>query len=123
MPRVAVAALVLASACAVVAGCRAAEGSVIAGASIKRGRQSLAGFGCGSCHTIDGVTGAHGRVGPPLTGVASRSIIAGELANTPENMVRWIRDPQAVEPNTAMPNLGVSEQTARDMVAYLYTLR
>jgi cytochrome c1 len=55
--------------------------------------------------------------------VATRAIIAGELANTPENMVRWIRDPLAVEPNTAMPNLQVSEETARDMVAYLYTLR
>ena len=113
--------IVIASASA--AACRAAEGSVIAGASPSRGRQSLAGFGCGSCHEIHGVIGAHGLVGPPLDGVARRSIIAGELANTPENMVRWIRDPQAVEANTAMPNLQVSEQTARDMVAYLYTLR
>jgi len=105
------------------AGCRAAEGSVIPGASVARGKQSVAGFGCGSCHEISGIRGAHGKVGPPLTDIATRSIIAGELANTPENMVRWIRDPQAVEPNTAMPNLGVAEQTARDMVAYLYTLR
>ena len=103
--------------------CRAAQGSVIPGASVERGRASLAGFGCGSCHEIEGVRAAHGRVGPPLTGVASRSIIAGELANTPENMVRWIRDPVAVEPTTAMPNLQVTEETARDMVAYLYTLR
>ena len=103
--------------------CRAAEGSVIPGGSIERGRTSLAGFGCGSCHAIAGVTGANGKVGPPLTGVASRSIIAGELANTPENMLRWIRDPVAIEPNTAMPNLSVSDATARDMVAYLYTLR
>ena len=117
------AAAALVSACAALAACRAAEGSVLPGASVERGRQSLAGFGCGSCHTIDGVTAAHGRVGPPLSGIASRSIIAGELANTPENMVQWIRDPQAVEPNTAMPNLQVSEQSARDMVAYLYTLK
>ncbi|HTK50726.1 MAG TPA: c-type cytochrome [Gemmatimonadaceae bacterium] len=105
------------------AGCRAAEGSVIPGASVARGKQSFAGFGCGSCHEIRGVRAAYGKIGPPLTGVATRAIIAGQLANTPENMVRWIRDPQAVEPNTAMPNLGVTEQTARDMVAYLYTLR
>ena len=105
------------------AGCRPAEGSVIPGASVARGKQSLAGFGCGSCHEISGVRVVYGKIGPPLTGVATRAIIAGELANTPENMVRWIRDPQAVEPNTAMPNLGVTEQTARDMVAYLYTLR
>jgi len=107
----------------VAGGCRAAEGSVIAGASVERGRRSLAGFGCGSCHEIRGVRGAYGRVGPPLTGVARRAIIAGELPNTPENMVRWIRDPVAIEPNTAMPNLHVTEETARDMVAYLYTLR
>jgi cytochrome c2 len=109
--------------CTALAACRAAEGSVIPGASVERGRESLAGFGCGSCHEIRGVTGARGRIGPPLTGVATRGIIAGELANTPENMVRWIRDPIAIEPNTAMPNLQVSEATARDMVAYLYTLR
>lgn len=118
-----VAAAFVAAAIASAGGCRAAEGSVIPGASVERGRQSLAGFGCGSCHEIRGVTGAHGKVGPPLNGVATRSIIAGELPNTPENMVRWIRDPVAIEPNTAMPNLQVSEEAARDMVAYLYTLR
>ena len=116
-------AMLLATAIASATACRAAEGSVIPGASVERGRQSLAGFGCGSCHEIHGITGAHGKVGPPLDGVASRSIIAGELPNSPENMVRWIRDPVAIEPNTAMPNLQVSEETARDMVAYLYTLR
>lgn len=114
-----VAAVMLAS----VGACRAAEDSVIPGASVERGRRSLAEFGCGSCHEIRGVRGAHGSVGPPLDGVASRSIIAGELPNSPENMVQWIRDPVATEPNTAMPNLRVSEAAAHDMVAYLYTLR
>ena len=52
-----------------------------------------------------------------------RAILAGELPNTPANMIRWVRDPQAVEPATAMPNLGVTEQQARDIAAYLYTLR
>jgi cytochrome c1 len=55
--------------------------------------------------------------------MARRSFIGGELANTPANMVRWIEDPQTVEPNTAMPNLGLGEQSARDIAAYLYTLR
>jgi cytochrome c1 len=49
-------------------------------------------------------------------------MLAGELANTPENMIRWIQDPQSVEPRTAMPNLHVSEEDARNMVAYLYSL-
>jgi cytochrome c len=89
---------------------------------VARGKQAVAAMGCGACHTISGVRDAHGEVGPPLTGVARRSIIAGEVANTPENMIRWIQDPQAIEPNTAMPNLGVNEQSARDIAAYLYTL-
>jgi cytochrome c1 len=80
-------------------------------------------YGCGSCHTIPGVTGARGLVGPPLLWWSRRTFIAGELPNTPENLVRWIRDPQSVEPQTAMPALGLSDAEARDVAAYLYTLR
>ena len=96
---------------------------MVPGGDARRGERALATMGCGSCHTIAGVTGARGMVGPPLTGVANRAILAGEIANTPENMIRWIMDPQAIEPNTAMPNLRVGEQMARDMVAYLYSGR
>jgi cytochrome c1 len=78
-------------------------------------------MGCGGCHTIDGIHNARGRIGPPLTAFADRAMIAGEVANTPENLVRWICDPQAIEPGTAMPNLHVSEEMARDMAAFLYT--
>jgi hypothetical protein len=46
--------------------------------------------------------------------------IAGVLSNTPENLVRWIEDPPAVDPLTAMPNLGVAVPSARDMASYLY---
>lgn len=104
------------------AGCARAEGSGIPGGDVARGRDAIAASGCGSCHTIAGVSGAHGLVGPPLTGVASRSMLAGQLPNTPENMVRWISDPPSVEPGTAMPNLHLGERTVRDIVAYLYTL-
>jgi cytochrome c oxidase assembly factor CtaG/cytochrome c2 len=97
--------------------------SAVAGGSVERGKTAVEAMGCGACHTIPGVPNAHGEVGPPLTDIARRSIIAGELANTPENMMRWIENPQAVEPTTAMPNLGVNAQSARDITAYLYTLR
>jgi len=116
----------VAIACAIgvaASSCGHPDASVVPGGSIDRGRQSIAAFGCGSCHTISGVPNASGEVGPPLDGVARRSIIAGQLANTPDNMMRWIEDPQAVEPNTAMPNLHVTPQAARDIVAYLYSLR
>lgn len=88
-----------------------------------QGRQAIARYGCGSCHEIAGVAGADGKVGPPLTGIADRQYIAGMLPNTPENLVHWIRDPQAVVPGNVMPDMGVTEPDARDIAAYLYTLR
>jgi cytochrome c1 len=92
------------------------------GGAPNRGIQTIVMKGCGSCHTIPGIRAADGVVGPPLLFFARRTYIAGELPNTPENLVRWIRSPQSVEPDTAMPNLGLSEQQARDVAAYLYTL-
>jgi cytochrome c1 len=71
---------------------------------------------------IPGVAAAEGRVGPPLTDLVDRTFIAGRLRNEPSALVRWIRDPRAVDPNTAMPDLGVTDGDARDIAAYLYTL-
>ena len=99
------------------------EVSAVPGGHPDRGEQEFVNYGCGSCHAIDGWGKPKGHVGPPLSGVAERSMIAGEIPNTPENMIRWIQNPQAVEPNTMMPNLGVSDAVARDLAAYLYTLR
>lgn len=89
---------------------------------VEQGRQAIVNYGCGACHVIPGVDGAVGTVGAPLTGWARRHYIAGNLPNTPTNLIRWLRDPQGVEPGTAMPNLGVSETEARNIGAYLYTL-
>jgi cytochrome c1 len=88
-----------------------------------RGEVAIRSYGCGACHVIPGIRGARGMVGPPLTGFAQRIYIAGEVTNTPEHLVTWIQVPQSIEPGTAMPNLGVTEQQARDIAAYLYTLR
>lgn len=76
--------------------------------------------GCGTCHTIPGVPSARGLVGPPLAGLKQRSYIGGVLTNTPENVTRWIQNPRAVAPRTAMPDVGVSEAEARVIAAYLY---
>jgi cytochrome c2 len=97
------------------------KAEAITGGNAERGRRALATYGCGSCHTIPGVGGATALVGPPLKGVGSRAIIAGKLENNPDNLRRWIIDPQSVTPGTAMPRLGVEPQAARDMSAYLYT--
>lgn len=87
----------------------------------EQGRVAIEQYGCGACHSIPGIRGANARVGPRLEGLVEKNYIAGQLTNTPENLARWIRDPQAVSPETAMPDLGVSEQEAQDMAAYLYT--
>lgn len=87
------------------------------------GRRIIHDAGCGSCHTIPGVRGADGLVGPPLTSFARRSFIGGTAPNTPENLVRWVQNPRTIEPHTAMPNLGLDDRQARAVAAYLYTLR
>jgi len=79
-------------------------------------------YGCQTCHTIPGVPGADATVGPPLTGFGDRRYIAGEVANTGQNLVRWIMDPQSIEPATVMPDAGVTETDARNIAAYLETL-
>jgi mono/diheme cytochrome c family protein len=79
-------------------------------------------YGCVSCHTIPGVPGGTGRVGPPLVAMADRAYVAGVLPNTPESLIRWIRYPTEVNPRTAMPEMGVTEQDARDIAAYLHGL-
>jgi mono/diheme cytochrome c family protein len=88
-----------------------------------RGRTALHQYACVACHEIPGAVGPKARVGPPLAGIASRRMLGGVLPNTPENMVRWLRAPQSIDPPTAMPDLGVTERDARDIAAYLATLK
>ncbi|MFC0531705.1 c-type cytochrome [Phytohabitans kaempferiae] len=87
-----------------------------------RGAELIGRYGCGTCHEVPGVRGADGMVGPPLTRFGSRSYIAGHLVNTGPNLWRWITDPQGVDPGTAMPDVGVTDADARDIVAYLMSL-
>ncbi len=88
-----------------------------------RGKAAIRYYGCSSCHTIPGVPGADALVGPPLLKMGRRGYVGGVLKNTPENMIRWIEDPPGVDPLTAMPNLHISNPTARDIACYLYTLK
>lgn len=103
--------------------CGAEDPPPALGGDRENGKLLLRQFGCGTCHEIPGVADARGRVGPPLEGVATRVYLGGVLPNTPQNMSAFIRKPQAFAPRTAMPDLGVTEPHARDMVAYLATLR
>ena len=101
----------------------AVEAEALTGGDVEAGRVAVKTYGCDVCHTIPGVVDARGLVGPPLTQIASRIYIAGVLTNTPDNLIEWIQNPPGVDPRTAMPNLGVEGTAARDIAAYLYTLR
>ncbi|MBX6364720.1 MAG: c-type cytochrome [Gemmatimonadetes bacterium] len=95
----------------------------LVGGDPDRGRALIQRFGCKACHTIPGIPGADGLVGPPLTGIGSRVYIAGVVTNQPANMVRWLVNPPGVDSLTAMPNMGLSAAQATDIATYLYTLR
>lgn len=97
--------------------------TTVEGGDPYRGAQAIQRNGCHSCHRIPGIRGANSYVGPPLNGWSERQYIAGNLQNRPDNLILWIMNPQAIEPGTAMPNMNIDEQEARDIAAYLYTLR
>lgn len=78
---------------------------------------------CTGCHTIDG-TKAAGKVGPNLTHMGSRQILAGAaLTNTPENLARWLEDPPGIKPGVKMPKLVLSASQVQQLVAFLETLK
>lgn len=93
------------------------------GGDPQQGRQAIQDYGCHSCHTIPGIPRANATVGPPLIDWANRHYIAGRLPNTPENLILFVQFPQSVSPGIAMPDMGVTDQDARDIGAYLYTLQ
>ena len=108
--------------------CRDARGGTpvwrVEGGDPARGPAAVGRYGCTSCHAIPGIArAADAEVGPPLDRYGHRVYIAGRLPNTPENLTAWLRTPQRYEPGGAMPNLNVTERDARDIAAYLYTLR
>jgi cytochrome c2 len=99
------------------------EAVTLTGGDPDKGVSAIGRYGCGSCHDIPGIRSARGTVGPPLGGIGARTYLAGRLSNSPSNMMRWIQHPQHVEPGTAMPEMGVTDGDARDISAFLYTLR
>ncbi len=89
----------------------------------RRGKVLIVESGCGTCHMVPGVAQADGLVGPPLLAFSRRTYLAGLLRNTPDNLVTWLRWPQQVVPGNAMPDMGLTDREARDIAAYLYTIR
>jgi cytochrome c len=89
----------------------------------RRGTDLVKQYQCGSCHDIPGISGADGNVGPPLYRIGTRTYIAGYIQNSPDNMADWIEDPQRALPGNAMPRMGIPQKDARDIAAFLYTLK
>jgi mono/diheme cytochrome c family protein len=115
--------------CLVVAGCDLSETASfntkhVDDGNADRGHALVASgaFGCAACHVIPGIRFPRGNVGPPLDGMASRGLIAGELPNKPGVLVAFLQDPPALVPRTGMPNVGLTSEQSRDVAAYLYTL-
>jgi cytochrome c len=113
-------AAILLSACNAAARRNAAA---LTGGDPNRGAAYISRYGCGSCHAVPGIPGAHGLVGPSLAGIANRVYVAGSLPNQPANLEHWVQDPHSVNEKTVMPNLGVTSQDATDIAAYLYSLK
>jgi cytochrome c oxidase subunit 2 len=87
------------------------------------GLQAFLSSGCAACHAIAG-TPAQAKIGPDLTKFGSRSTIAaGLLANEPDQLAAWLRDPESIKPGVRMPNLNLSEERIASLVAYLGSLR
>jgi putative membrane protein len=113
--------------CLFLAGCQdkrvAQAAAEMTGGDPAKGHAVIRQYGCPSCHTIPGIAGANGLVGPPLNRIGSRAYIAGVLPNNPGNMMSWLRDPRHIDQQTAMPKEVVQESDIKDIAAYLYTLQ
>ena len=86
------------------------------------GKAVFAGSACVGCHTIQGVSA--GVLGPDLTHFGSRrTLAAGMWPNTPENVTEWVKDPQRLKPGVKMPGLGLTDEQAKAIAAYLIGLK
>jgi cytochrome c oxidase subunit 2 len=91
--------------------------------AVSQGQRIFETTACINCHTVAGTT-ANGRFGPDLTHLMSRdTIAAGAADNTPDNLRRWILNPDAIKPGSLMPAMQLSDQDLVALTAYLETLR
>lgn len=114
----------LVAACAFVVACDGPPDRTptLGDADVTRGRQLVADKGCVACHAFPDVKWPRGRLGPSLDNFGRQGLIAGQLPNQPADLMRFVRDAPAQVPGTAMPAIPMSDQEARDVVAYLLQL-
>jgi cytochrome c2 len=114
----------LASAGCDLSGTAPLNSKLVLNGDAQRGFALVAGgaYGCAACHAIPGIRMPRGVVGPPLDGMARRSLIAGQLPNKPDVLVAFLQNPPALLPQTGMPAVGLTDNDARHIAAFLYTL-
>lgn len=88
-----------------------------------RGRELIDRYRCQACHAVPGVTRVAGTTAPSLARFARRSIIAGKSPNTPSNLIAYLQNPRGADPANTMPDLEIPPEDARDLAAFLMTLR
>lgn len=92
------------------------------GAAATRGEETFRSMACVNCHNL-GSTGPKARFAPDLTHLASRSTLgAGVLSNTPEDLARWLKDPQSIKTGCHMPDTQLSDAQVSDLVSYMKAL-
>jgi cytochrome c1 len=86
------------------------------------GRRLFVVAGCGGCHTLPGLPEASGVAGPNVTNVVLRPTLAGAyIPMSPDNLTAWLLDPATLKPGTTMPSVGLNQDEARDLTAFLYS--
>ncbi len=108
-----------------VAGCKPAPDTRqhVPSADPARGLAAIERVGCAACHRIPGVTWPKGELGPSLEQFGDQGMIAGRLPNRPDVLAHFVRAAPDLIPGTTMPAMPLNEKEARDVAAYLYTLR
>jgi cytochrome c2 len=103
-------------------GAENAMGELLTRADAERGRTLIAEKGCLACHVVPGIRAPVSFVGPPLDSMDRQAYVSGRWPNTVETLVRWLQDPPAMNPMTAMPDVGLTREEAEHIAAYLVTL-
>ncbi|MES2841328.1 MAG: c-type cytochrome [Pseudomonadota bacterium] len=92
-------------------------------ADAAKGRLLVTEKGCVACHTFPDVKWPRGGLGPSLHDFARQGLIAGRLPNQPGVLMQFVRNAPGLVPGTAMPAITMTDQEARDVTAYLLTLK
>jgi cytochrome c2 len=113
--------VILSAAWLAACGSKPPSSEPLTGGNPRVGQQLIESYGCAACHQIKGIAHANSQVGPSLEKIRDSSYVAGHLPNCASNLMKWIAHPRAINPETAMPELGVTPAQARDIAAYLYS--